>query len=360
MIGETIQPLARHALDVSLLDETRQRFTDRRAAAAVDARENGFRQRFAGNVGSVNDAPLDLLIDALDTQRFVVGPVRHHRGGRRAPHRSALSLRVAILAHSNARNSGRSGASSRRQPSRDRSNAASRDELRPSHTVAGRELRDTGIEMSRLRAALGGGPRLLVKRDDLIPFGCGGNKVRKMEMVAARAVDGRRRHTDQHWRRPVESRPRRCRDRGTPWDELCDRRQRIAPQPGGPTGNARLMDTSAPGRVRRHAEPSARGRMAELADELTTHGTTAVSSFRSARRLASARSASSEAAGRVAGADGSAGRHRRCQLVGRHAGRACRRMRRLRHGHTRHGHQRGRCRGRHRAEWSRSAARRDR
>lgn len=42
-------------------------------------------------------------------------------------------------------------------------------------------------EMTRLRAALGGGPRLLVKRDDAIPFGFGGNKVRKLALVAARA-----------------------------------------------------------------------------------------------------------------------------------------------------------------------------
>jgi L-cysteate sulfo-lyase len=42
-------------------------------------------------------------------------------------------------------------------------------------------------EMTRLRAALGGGPRLLVKRDDAIPFGFGGNKVRKLAFVAARA-----------------------------------------------------------------------------------------------------------------------------------------------------------------------------
>ena len=42
-------------------------------------------------------------------------------------------------------------------------------------------------EAPRLRAALGGGPRLLVKRDDAISFGFGGNKVRKIEMVAARA-----------------------------------------------------------------------------------------------------------------------------------------------------------------------------
>jgi len=43
-------------------------------------------------------------------------------------------------------------------------------------------------EMARLRAALGGGPRLLIKRDDTIPFGFGGNKVRKLAFVAAHAV----------------------------------------------------------------------------------------------------------------------------------------------------------------------------
>jgi 1-aminocyclopropane-1-carboxylate deaminase/D-cysteine desulfhydrase-like pyridoxal-dependent ACC family enzyme len=42
-------------------------------------------------------------------------------------------------------------------------------------------------EMSRLRAAIGGGARLLVKRDDAIPFGFGGNKTRKLEFVAADA-----------------------------------------------------------------------------------------------------------------------------------------------------------------------------
>jgi len=46
-------------------------------------------------------------------------------------------------------------------------------------------------EMPRLREALGGGPRLLVKRDDAIAFGFGGNKVRKLALVAARAhADG--------------------------------------------------------------------------------------------------------------------------------------------------------------------------
>ena len=42
-------------------------------------------------------------------------------------------------------------------------------------------------EMPRLRAALGPGPRLLVKRDDAIAFAFGGNKTRKLEFVAAEA-----------------------------------------------------------------------------------------------------------------------------------------------------------------------------
>ena len=44
-------------------------------------------------------------------------------------------------------------------------------------------------ELSALREALGGGPRLLAKRDDTIPFGFGGNKVRKLEYVLAEAID---------------------------------------------------------------------------------------------------------------------------------------------------------------------------
>jgi 1-aminocyclopropane-1-carboxylate deaminase/D-cysteine desulfhydrase-like pyridoxal-dependent ACC family enzyme len=43
----------------------------------------------------------------------------------------------------------------------------------------------------RLAERLGGGPRLSIKRDDAIPFGFGGNKVRKLALVAARAqADG--------------------------------------------------------------------------------------------------------------------------------------------------------------------------
>ena len=41
--------------------------------------------------------------------------------------------------------------------------------------------------LTRLSARLGGGPRLFIKRDDAIPFGFGGNKVRKLALVAAQA-----------------------------------------------------------------------------------------------------------------------------------------------------------------------------
>lgn len=46
-------------------------------------------------------------------------------------------------------------------------------------------------ELSNLRGALRASPRLLIKRDDAIPFGFGGNKVRKLALVAARATAGR-------------------------------------------------------------------------------------------------------------------------------------------------------------------------
>jgi L-cysteate sulfo-lyase len=46
--------------------------------------------------------------------------------------------------------------------------------------------------MIRLRAALGPScPRLFIKRDDLLSFGMGGNKVRKMQTVAAEAMAAR-------------------------------------------------------------------------------------------------------------------------------------------------------------------------
>jgi 1-aminocyclopropane-1-carboxylate deaminase/D-cysteine desulfhydrase-like pyridoxal-dependent ACC family enzyme len=43
-------------------------------------------------------------------------------------------------------------------------------------------------ELARLRDALGTASQLLVKRDDAIPFGFGGNKVRKLHVVAAQAL----------------------------------------------------------------------------------------------------------------------------------------------------------------------------
>jgi 1-aminocyclopropane-1-carboxylate deaminase/D-cysteine desulfhydrase-like pyridoxal-dependent ACC family enzyme len=44
-------------------------------------------------------------------------------------------------------------------------------------------------ELARFRSALGGGPQILIKRDDAISFGFGGNKVRKVEMLAAHALE---------------------------------------------------------------------------------------------------------------------------------------------------------------------------
>jgi D-cysteine desulfhydrase family pyridoxal phosphate-dependent enzyme len=43
-------------------------------------------------------------------------------------------------------------------------------------------------ELSALRRALGGGPRILIKRDDALSFAFGGNKVRKLQFVAADAL----------------------------------------------------------------------------------------------------------------------------------------------------------------------------
>lgn len=43
-------------------------------------------------------------------------------------------------------------------------------------------------EMPRLRRALGGGPRLLIKRDDQTGLATGGNKTRKLEFVVAEAL----------------------------------------------------------------------------------------------------------------------------------------------------------------------------
>lgn len=43
-------------------------------------------------------------------------------------------------------------------------------------------------DLARLRQTIGAGPTLLVKRDDAIPFGFGGNKIRKLQIVAAQAM----------------------------------------------------------------------------------------------------------------------------------------------------------------------------
>jgi 1-aminocyclopropane-1-carboxylate deaminase/D-cysteine desulfhydrase-like pyridoxal-dependent ACC family enzyme len=50
------------------------------------------------------------------------------------------------------------------------------------------ELPSPVEEAHRLRAALGAVTRIFVKRDDAIPFGFGGNKIRKLSVVVAQAI----------------------------------------------------------------------------------------------------------------------------------------------------------------------------
>jgi 1-aminocyclopropane-1-carboxylate deaminase/D-cysteine desulfhydrase-like pyridoxal-dependent ACC family enzyme len=65
----------------------------------------------------------------------------------------------------------------------------SRDALAKLPSLALGDVPSPVEPMDRLRDALGGaGPHLLVKRDDAIPFGFGGNKVRKLRLVAAQAI----------------------------------------------------------------------------------------------------------------------------------------------------------------------------
>ena len=67
--------------------------------------------------------------------------------------------------------------------------AAARDRLLSLPSVELGTL-PTSIDFAwRLRDAIGMGARLVVKRDDAIPFGFGGNKVRKLTLVAAEARD---------------------------------------------------------------------------------------------------------------------------------------------------------------------------
>jgi 1-aminocyclopropane-1-carboxylate deaminase/D-cysteine desulfhydrase-like pyridoxal-dependent ACC family enzyme len=65
--------------------------------------------------------------------------------------------------------------------------AAVRERLGAIPSLALAPLPSAVEPMPRLSAALGGGPRLLVKRDDAIGFACGGNKVRKLALLAAAA-----------------------------------------------------------------------------------------------------------------------------------------------------------------------------
>ncbi|HSA55195.1 MAG TPA: pyridoxal-phosphate dependent enzyme [Gemmatimonadaceae bacterium] len=65
---------------------------------------------------------------------------------------------------------------------------AARERLEALPTVPLGRLPTPIDELSRLRTAIGMGARLFAKRDDALSFGFGGNKVRKLTLVAAEAV----------------------------------------------------------------------------------------------------------------------------------------------------------------------------
>src|SRR5262249_53566854 len=69
--------------------------------------------------------------------------------------------------------------------------AALRQALNAVPTLTPAPLPTPVAPMSRLSGLLGGGPNLLVKRDDTIGFAFGGNKVRKLALLGAQArADG--------------------------------------------------------------------------------------------------------------------------------------------------------------------------
>ena len=113
-------------------------------------------------------------------------------------------------------------------------------------------------------------PRLLVKRDDAIPLGFGGNKIRKLQVVAAQALAAGRRHADHHRRRAVES----CPGDGGGGRALglhCVLVANGAAQER-PTANA-LLDRLLGAEVRYVATREARGpAMEDAADELRARG----------------------------------------------------------------------------------------
>jgi len=65
---------------------------------------------------------------------------------------------------------------------------AARERLEAMPSVRLGQLPTPIDDAARLRDAIGMGARLLVKRDDALPFGFGGNKVRKLTLVGADAI----------------------------------------------------------------------------------------------------------------------------------------------------------------------------
>ena len=173
-------------------------------------------------------------------------------------------------------------------------------------------------DLSRLRDALGWqAPTLLVKRDDAIPFGFGGNKIRKLQIVAAQALaDGADTLIttggiqSNHARATASVAARLGLGcvlvaNGTP--------------PERPTANA-LLDRLLGADVRYVGSREARApAMEAAAEELQAQGTPPVR--HSARRVHAAGRRGLRAGGDgAAGADPGAGSDRAVDLVGRHAG----------------------------------------
>ena len=178
-------------------------------------------------------------------------------------------------------------------------------------------------------------PTLLVKRDDAIPFGFGGNKVRKLEFVLAEAVARRCRHAGDGRRRAIESRARDGRRGGVARTPVCaDPQRRAARAPDrerAARSSARRRD-----RVHRVAQERANGASERVMASAARRGTPPV--LRAARRVDAGRRAraSSRRSSELLDQGVATGRDRARGVVGRNAGGAGRRSGAVRPHDARH------------------------
>ena len=168
--------------------------------------------------------------------------------------------------------------------------AALREALARFPVAAARRRRRRSVEpLPRLSALLGGGPRLFIKRDDAIPFGFGGNKVRKLALVGARAqADGadtlitaggvQSNHARATAATAAKLGMRAVLVANGAAPERLDRER------------AARRAARRRGRLRRRRASDRAPAMLEIAERLRARGTARRSRFRSARRRRSARS----------------------------------------------------------------------